>query len=119
VCAGYHAQVSFSDHYDDEDPLTAVELDRHAEVFRAVLDLAPELMTLIQKECFRYSNEVYADILDGPIFLVSQPWARLRRNFTLKRRGVLQAKLSLEIARSNWTFSMMWMRSMASHHVRG
>ncbi len=32
------AQVTSSDHYDDKDPLTAAELDRHAEVFRAFLD---------------------------------------------------------------------------------
>lgn len=44
-----------------------MELDQHAEVFRAFLDLAPELMTLIQKECFRYYNETYADILERPV----------------------------------------------------
>ena len=58
------AHVSFRNHYDDKAPLTAVELDQHAEVFRAFLDLAPYLITLIQKECFRCYNEVYADLLE-------------------------------------------------------
>ena len=60
------AQVSFRNHYSGKDPLTAIELDRHAEVFRAFVDLAPSLMTLIQNECFRYYNEVYADVFERP-----------------------------------------------------
>lgn len=46
---------------DSQDSMSSV-------VVRKVLDLAPELMTLIQKECFRYYNETYVDIRKRPDF---------------------------------------------------